>query len=119
VARTVKIWTEEELADYYRIINEELVKGGITWAQLVLGGMMRPALQVRWGIFYRLYTELNWPVNRIARFMEVDRTTVVNAVRKMEKTGGVYFDARSIHYKTAQAHRRRLMRIGGAANDHD
>ena len=117
MGRPVKIYTKEELADYYRIINEELEKGGITWAQLVLGGMMRPALSVRWSIFYRLYTELKWPENRIARFMEVDRTTVVNAVRKMEKTGGVYFDARSIHYKTVQAHKRRLRKIGGAAND--
>lgn len=111
MVKTVKEYTIDELAPFHNIINEELKRGEITWAQLILGGMMRPSLRVRWAIIWRAYTELKYPIYRIATLLELDPSTVRNAVKNMSATNGEYFNLRHLNVKVEQRHRRKLAQI--------
>lgn len=82
---------DEQLATYRKIVREELESYDLTWDQLIHGGQMRPVVDCRWMIIWRVRGETKMSYPALGQLLEVDHTTCVNAYSCMEETQGRYY----------------------------
>lgn len=109
---------QEEWLAFKKIVESELLKSKITWAHFVYGGKVRPVQIALWSIIWRARRELNLPKFRIATYLEVDHTTVTNALKRMDETDGKFFEnLPPLHPDHVQTIKRRLKKINRDIGD--
>jgi len=99
---------DKQFAEYRRIVREELEKFNLTWDMLAYGGQMRPVVDCRWQIIWRVRKETGMPFPALGKLLDIDHSTAVNAFQRMEKTGGTYYTANPISERKRIENRRKL-----------
>lgn len=66
------------------ILNEVVKKHGFP-PDVILGReRFRPVVRARHELWFRVHSELGWSYYMMARYFNVDHTTIMHAVRKVE-----------------------------------
>lgn len=101
----------EQLAHYRKIVRQELEAYGLTWDMLMYGGQMRIVVDCRWMIIWRVRKETGMSYPAIAKLLDIDHTTAVNAFQKMDQTNGLYYADKPMSKKVMIENRQKLKKI--------
>lgn len=96
---------------YRDIVREELERFDLTWDYLLYGGQMRPVVDCRWTIMWRVKNETSLSYSAIGRLLKCDHSTVMNACENMGRTEGKYFADKPIAESTLRQNRARMRKI--------
>jgi chromosomal replication initiation ATPase DnaA len=109
--RPDKLSTAEQEEIYRKVVREELERFNLTWDYLQMGGQMRPVVDCRWTIIWRVRKESKMSYPEIGKLLDLDHTTVLNAYNRMEETGGRYYLDKPLCAKSMRENRRKLKKI--------
>lgn len=96
---------------YREIVREELENFDLIWDYLLYGGQMRPIVDCRWTIMWRLKNETSLSFSAIGRLLKCDHSTVMHACETMDNTEGNYFKSRPMAESTLRQNRARMRKI--------
>lgn len=99
---------DQQLEVYRRIVREELEYYDLTWDMLIFGGQIRPVVDCRWMIIYRVRKETGMSYPSLAKLLELDHSTCVNAFQRMLETDGEYYLRKPLSVDKLRENRRRL-----------
>ena len=102
---------DDQLNLYRIIVREELARFDMTWDMLIYGGQMRPVVDCRWKIIWRVRLETNMSFPAIGKLLEIDHSTAVNAFQRMEETNGMYYAQRPASFLCLRKNREKLKKI--------
>lgn len=102
---------DDQLAIYRRIVREELERYDLTWDMLIHGGQMRPVVDCRWMIIWRVRGETKMSYPAIGNLLSLDHSTCVNAYECMEETNGTYYSSKPITDRKLAENRAKLKEI--------
>ena len=100
--------SREQVHQFYKIVKEELEKYNLYWEHLQSASRMRVVTEARWSIIHRLKTEMERNPSQISNMLGLDRTTVKNALRKMDDRGVAYFESKPVCHYTEIRTKRKL-----------